>query len=67
MDVFDYNQEKTIAEVKFLAHKFPYTDSVYYQCNVRLCLKADGCEDTVSITSLRRTDKVVELGVLISL
>ncbi len=31
----------------FQAHKFPYTPSVYYQCNVRLCIKhAGGCEDT---------------------
>ena len=31
------------------AHKFPYTSSVYYQCNVRLCIRhAGGCDDVVS-------------------
>ncbi|XP_019879499.1 cuticlin-4 [Aethina tumida] len=45
MGMFEYSQDKTRAAVKFQAHKFPYTASVYYQCNVKLCLKADnGCE-----------------------
>lgn len=46
MGQFQYSPSKTVASVHFQAHKFPYTASVYYQCNVRLCLKADhGCDD----------------------
>ncbi|XP_014262294.1 uncharacterized protein LOC106674207 [Cimex lectularius] len=44
MGPFHYSKDETIAKVDFQAHKFPYTDSVYYHCNVHLCLKADkGC------------------------
>ncbi|XP_018567195.1 uncharacterized protein LOC108907853 [Anoplophora glabripennis] len=42
MGMFEYSPNKTKALVHFQAHKFPYTASVYYQCNVKLCLKADG-------------------------
>ena len=50
MGEFEYSSSKTTALVHFQAHKFPYTSSVYYQCNVRLCIRhAGGCEDTVSI------------------
>lgn len=43
---FEYTMNKTRASVTFQAHKFPYTSSVYYQCNVRLCLKSSGgCDD----------------------
>lgn len=50
MGQFQYNPSKTTAFVHFQAHKFPYTASVYYQCNVRLCIKADhGCDDVVSL------------------
>ncbi|MCL4135236.1 UNVERIFIED_CONTAM: hypothetical protein GTU68_018225, partial [Idotea baltica] len=43
---FEYSSTKTTAIVNFQAHKFPYTDSVYYQCNVKLCIKnAGGCDD----------------------
>ncbi|XP_063237137.1 cuticlin-4 [Bacillus rossius redtenbacheri] len=46
MGPFSYNPAKTTAEVSFQAHKFPYTPSVYYQCNVQLCFKAGGgCQD----------------------
>lgn len=46
MGPFQYTLNKTRAEVTFQAHKFPYTSSVYYQCNVKLCLKNDGsCDD----------------------
>jgi len=46
MGPFEYSHNKTRATVAFQAHKFPYTSSVYYQCNVRLCLKeSGGCED----------------------
>ncbi|XP_057662554.1 cuticlin-4 [Diorhabda carinulata] len=41
MGMFRYSEDKTKAYVEFQAHKFPYTASVYYQCNVKLCLKAD--------------------------
>lgn len=47
MGMFQYTEDKTRAEVHFQAHKFPYTASVYYQCNVKLCLKGDGsCESS---------------------
>jgi len=43
---FEYSSSKTTAAVRFQAHKFPYTASVYYQCNVQLCIKnAGGCDD----------------------
>lgn len=49
MGMFEYSEDKTKASVHFQAHKFPYTASVYYQCNVKLCLKADnGCDTVVS-------------------
>ena len=49
MGQFEYTRNLTQAHVSFHAHKFPYTSSVYYQCNVRLCLKeGDGCDDVVS-------------------
>lgn len=35
MGEFEYSSSKTTALVHFQAHKFPYTSSVYYQCNVR--------------------------------
>ncbi|CAG9835377.1 unnamed protein product [Diabrotica balteata] len=41
MGMFKYSEDKSKASVEFQAHKFPYTASVYYQCNVKLCLKAD--------------------------
>lgn len=41
MGQFDYTDDRTNATVSFPAHKFPYTTSVYYQCNVRLCALAD--------------------------
>lgn len=41
---FSYDSDRTKASVAFPAHKFPYTSSVYYQCNVRLCsLEEDSC------------------------
>ncbi|KAL0107082.1 hypothetical protein PUN28_015550 [Cardiocondyla obscurior] len=47
MGQFTYNEDKTEARVNFQAHKFPYTASVYYQCNVRLCVKhGGGCNNT---------------------
>ncbi|XP_018311274.1 uncharacterized protein pio [Mycetomoellerius zeteki] len=47
MGQFVYNEDKSEARVNFQAHKFPYTASVYYQCNVRLCVKqGGGCSNT---------------------
>lgn len=49
MGQFQYSANKTTAVVNFQAHKFPYTTSVYYQCHVHLCLKANGgCANTVN-------------------
>jgi len=54
MGEFEYSSSKTTAIVHFQAHKFPYTSSVYYQCNVRLCIRhAGGCEDTPPICDAR--------------
>jgi len=51
---FEYSSSKTTALVHFKAHRFPYTSSVYYQCNVRLCIRhAGGCEDTPPICDAR--------------
>uniref|UniRef100_T1IWN1 ZP domain-containing protein n=1 Tax=Strigamia maritima TaxID=126957 RepID=T1IWN1_STRMM len=46
MGELEYSADKTMATVRFQAHKFPYTSSVYYQCNVQLCLKqSPDCDD----------------------
>ncbi|XP_073964930.1 zona pellucida domain-containing protein piopio [Choristoneura fumiferana] len=37
MGMFQYGPEKQDARVSFPAHKFPYTASVYYTCEVKLC------------------------------
>ena len=53
MGELEYSSSKTTAIVHFQAHRFPYTSSVYYQCNVRLCIRhAGGCEDTVSLSKI---------------
>ncbi|XP_026461490.1 uncharacterized protein LOC113363220 [Ctenocephalides felis] len=45
MGTFQYSAGQSRAEAKFAAHKFPYTASVYYQCNARLCLRENnGCQ-----------------------
>jgi len=67
MGEFEYSASKTTALVRFQAHKFPYTSSVYYQCNVKLCIKHAGgcdqvppiCEDGINL--VRRKRQVVEL------
>lgn len=41
MGQFVYSEDRSQATVAFPAHKFPYTASVYYQCNVRLCALQD--------------------------
>ncbi|XP_050669243.1 cuticlin-4 isoform X1 [Leptidea sinapis] len=37
MGLFQYSTDKQEAQVSFPAHKFPYTASVYYTCEVKLC------------------------------
>lgn len=37
MGMFQYSSDKQEARVSFPAHKFPYTASVYYTCEVKLC------------------------------
>lgn len=37
MGSFQYSKDKQEAHVTFSAHKFPYTASVYYTCEVKLC------------------------------
>jgi hypothetical protein len=67
MGEFEYSASKTTALVKFQAHKFPYTSSVYYQCNVKLCIKhAGGCDQVPPICEnginiVRKKRQVVEL------
>lgn len=66
---FEYSSSKTTAAVHFQAHKFPYTDSVYYQCNVKLCIKNAGSCDQVppvciegeNIVKRRRRREVSEI------
>lgn len=54
MGLFKYTDDNNRAEVRFKAHKFPYIASVYYQCNVKLCLKADdGCDHKVSKAKIK--------------
>jgi len=69
MGEFEYSVSKTTALVHFQAHKFPHTASVYYQCNVRLCIRhAGGCDDvppncdaSTTHLSTRRRRQTVEL------
>ena len=37
----------------FRAHKFPYTDSLYYECNLKFCLKAAGECQRLPVVSSR--------------
>lgn len=58
---FAYDSDRTKATVSFPAHKFPYTTSVYYQCNVRLCsLHEDNCHKTPSCNGTRRTKRATD-------
>lgn len=58
---FAYDSDRTKATVAFPAHKFPYTTSVYYQCNVRLCLLGeDNCHKVIA----RRTPVIKSLSQL---
>lgn len=51
MPRFEYTNNSTRAAVSFPAHKFPHTSSVYYQCNVRLCINNGGCSQPDCATS----------------
>ncbi|TMW45909.1 hypothetical protein DOY81_009006 [Sarcophaga bullata] len=45
MGQFNYTLDRLAANVTFPAHKFPYTTSVYYNSNVKLCaLKDPECQ-----------------------
>lgn len=59
MPPFVYDANRTSATVKFQAHKFPYTSSVYYQCNVRLCLINGGCEEVNDTAPLKKNYRVL--------
>ncbi|OQV23187.1 putative Cuticlin-1 [Hypsibius exemplaris] len=39
---FVYSADLTQAYVIFRAHKFPYTDSLFYECAIKFCLKVGG-------------------------
>lgn len=55
---FEYTADRSKATVTFPAHKFPYTSSVYYQCNVKLCaLGSPDCQKTPSCSSKNRRTK----------
>lgn len=54
MGQFEYSDDRTKANVSFPAHKFPYTSSVYYQCNVKLCIIND--PDCHKVRSLKLYD-----------
>ncbi|XP_017061934.1 uncharacterized protein LOC108101889 [Drosophila ficusphila] len=54
MGQFNYTEDRLAANVTFPAHKFPYTTSVYYQCNVRLCALEDpSCQEAPLCTGKR--------------
>lgn len=54
MGQFNYTEDRLAANVTFPAHKFPYTTSVYYQCNVRLCALEDPtCQEAPLCTGKR--------------
>lgn len=53
MGQFEYSADRSQATVAFPAHKFPYTASVYYQCNVQLCALADPTCQRVIIICLK--------------
>ncbi|XP_064542624.1 cuticlin-4 [Drosophila montana] len=54
MGQFNYTEDRLAANVTFPAHKFPYTTSVYYQCNVRLCALEDpSCQEAPVCTGKR--------------
>lgn len=70
MGSFQYSVNLTRASVTFPAHKFPYTPSVYYQCNVKLCLKKNGecpdlppnCDGPQTFRRKRNTPQIEQKG-----
>lgn len=62
MGRFTYSQDKSEARVNFQAHKFPYTASVYYQCNVKLCTNHNGgCSEVLpSCNEIRKRRQTSE-------
>lgn len=52
MGQFEYSEDRGEAKVSFPAHKFPYTASVYYECNVRLCAMGDPACKLVCFNSI---------------
>uniref|UniRef100_A0A182QJT9 ZP domain-containing protein n=1 Tax=Anopheles farauti TaxID=69004 RepID=A0A182QJT9_9DIPT len=55
---FEYTADRSKATVTFPAHKFPYTSSVYYQCNVKLCALEDpDCHKTPTCSNKNRRTK----------
>ncbi|XP_047038231.1 cuticlin-4 isoform X2 [Helicoverpa zea] len=59
MGQFQYSSDRQTARVSFPAHKFPYTASVYYTCEVKLCdLKhPTDCEPCSHKRRVRRDDE----------
>ncbi|KAF9824817.1 hypothetical protein SFRURICE_019864 [Spodoptera frugiperda] len=59
MGQFQYSADRQTARVSFPAHKFPYTASVYYTCEVKLCdLKhPTDCEPCSHKRRVRRDDE----------
>lgn len=57
MGQFQYSDDRTEASVSFPAHKFPYTASVYYECNIRLCPIHDPDCQTAPDCSQRKRSK----------
>lgn len=55
MGQFEYSSDRTEASVSFPAHKFPYTSSVYYECNIRLCpLQDPECQQAPECSQRKR-------------
>ncbi|KAJ8707141.1 hypothetical protein PYW08_011275 [Mythimna loreyi] len=59
MGQFQYSSERQTARVSFPAHKFPYTASVYYTCEVKLCdlNHPTDCEPCTHKRRVRRDDE----------
>lgn len=56
MGQFEYTNDRTEASVSFPAHKFPYTVSVYYECNIQLCMLDDPeCQKVILFSKMVST------------
>ncbi|ALC40748.1 pio, partial [Drosophila busckii] len=62
MGQFNYTSDRLAANVTFPAHKFPYTTSVYYQCNVRLCALEDPSCQQAPVCSGKRPKRQASDG-----